>query len=267
MPVLFRARTDQGYIIKVLSDLLQNNIKVGCFVVDKTGIYFRMSDTHQRKCIDISLIGENFIAYEVNTTKKIFIGVNLIHLYKMLKPIKKKDSIEFIKESEDTDVLDIKQISNGSGKVTTSSLKIQNIQNLEIDVPNDYVNYIPIPSSEYQKMCKDMENISQTVQIKATEKSITFKADMTHVYARSIVFGEDVDGPEIYNQVFDTDELNNLKRISGLGITSGNIHIFCQKNRPVLLRTNIGTLGKINIYVKSKEQIENEKNLNNESDD
>jgi proliferating cell nuclear antigen PCNA len=267
MPVLFKARTDQGYIIKVLSDLLQNNIKMGCFVVDKSGIYFRMSDTHQRKCIDISLIGENFITYEVNTQKKIFIGVNLIHLYKMLKPIKKKDSIEFIKESEESDVLDIKQISSGSGKVTTSSLTIQNIQNLEIELPSDYTTYVPIPSSEYQKMCKDMENISQTVQIKATEKSITFKADMTHVYARSIVFGDDPDAPEIYNQIFDTEELNNLKRISGLGITSGNIHIFCQKNRPILLRTNIGTLGKINIYIKSKEQIENEKTASLESDE
>ena len=267
MPVLFKARTDQGYIIKVLSDLLQYNIKVGCFVIDKTGIYFRMSDTHQRKCIDISLIGENFITYEVNTPNKIFIGVNLIHLFKMLKPIKKKDSIEFIKDTEDSDILDIRQISSGSGKVTTSSLKIQNIQNLEIELPSDYVNYIPIPSSEYQKMCKDMENISQTVQIRATEKSITFKADMTHVYARSIVFGESPDSPEIYNQVFDTEELNNLKRISGLGVTSGNIHIFCQKNRPILLRTNIGTLGKINIYIKSKEQIENEKAESLENDD
>lgn len=262
MPNLFKARTDQGYIIKVLSDLLQNNIKVGCFVIDKTGIYFTMSDTHQRICIDFSLLGENFINYEVNSSKKIFIGVNLIHLYKMLKPIKKKDSIEFIKESEESEILDIRQISSGTGKVTTSSLKIQNIQNLEIELPSDYTNYVPIPSSEYQKMCKDMENISQTVQIRATDKSITFKADMTHVYARSIVFGDDAESKEIYSQTFDTEQLNNLKRISGLGITSGNIHIFCMNNRPILMRTNIGTLGKINIYVKSKEQIDNEKIVN-----
>ena len=259
MSVLFKARTDQGYIIKVLSDLLQNNIKIGCFEIDKTGIYFRMSDTHKCICIDFSLIGENFVTYEVNTLKKIFIGVNLIHLHKMLKPIKKKDSIEFIKEREESDELIIRQISNVSGKVTTSSLKIQTIQNLEIDLPTDYKNYVPIPSSEYQKMCKDMENISQTVQIRATEKSITFKADMTHVYTRSIVFGDETDNVDIYNQVFDTEQLNNLKRISGLGITSGNIHIFCTENHPILLRTNIGTLGKINIYIKSKEQIENEK--------
>jgi hypothetical protein len=107
-----------------------------------------------------------------------------------------------------------------------------------------------------------MENISQTVQIRATEKSITFKADMTHVYARSIVFGDDAESKEIYSQTFDTEQLNNLKRISGLGITSGNIHIFCMNNRPILMRTNIGTLGKINIYVKSKEQIDNEKIVN-----
>jgi proliferating cell nuclear antigen len=231
-------------------------------VIDKTGIYFTMSDTHQRICIDFSLLGENFINYEVNSSKKIFIGVNLIHLYKMLKPIKKKDSIEFIKESEESEILDIRQISSGTGKVTTSSLKIQNIQNLEIELPSDYTNYVPIPSSEYQKMCKDMENISQTVQIRATEKSITFKADMTHVYARSIVFGDDAESKEIYSQTFDTEQLNNLKRISGLGITSGNIHIFCMNNRPILMRTNIGTLGKINIYVKSKEQVDNEKIVN-----
>jgi hypothetical protein len=221
-----------------------------------------MSDTHQRICIDFSLLGENFINYEVNSSKKIFIGVNLIHLYKMLKPIKKKDSIEFIKESEESEILDIRQISSGTGKITTSSLKIQNIQNLEIELPSDYTNYVPIPSSEYQKMCKDMENISQTVQIRATEKSITFKADMTHVYARSIVFGDETESKEIYSQTFDTEQLNNLKRISGLGITSGNIHIFCMNNRPILMRTNIGTLGKINIYVKSKEQIDNEKIVN-----
>ena len=35
---LFRARTNEGYIIKVLSELLHNNIKVGCFEIDKNGI-------------------------------------------------------------------------------------------------------------------------------------------------------------------------------------------------------------------------------------
>ena len=260
---LFRARTSEGYIIKVLSELLQNNIKVGCFEIDKRGIFFRMMDTHRRLCIDFELLGENFTAYNINTNQKIFIGINLMHLRKMLKPVKKKDSMEFSKESETSDNLCIKIIPKETGKITTSYIKIQDIQNIDVDLPQGYENYISIPSSDYQKMCKDMESISQNINLKTTRSTIRFTADMSCVYSRSIIFGDGDDSNEdniIYNQHFESDQLNNLGRISGLGVSSGNnIQIFCKSNSPILFRTNIGTLGKINIYIKSKEQVETEK--------
>lgn len=261
--ILFRARTTEGYIIKVLSELLQNNIKVGCFEIDKRGIFFRMMDTHRRLCIDFELFGENFTSYTVNSDSKLFIGVNLMHLRKMLKPIKKKDSMEFSQEKDNTGNLCIRIIPKEGGKMTTSYIKIQDIQNIDLDLPAGYENYVSIPSSDYQKMCKDMESISQNINLKATQTTIRFTADMTCVYSRSILFGEGDDSDEskiIYDQHFESDQLNNLGRISGLGITSGNnIQIFCKSNLPILFRTNIGTLGKINIYIKSKEQVEKEK--------
>ena len=261
--LLFRARTSEGYIIKVLSELLQNNIKVGCFEIDKRGIFFRMMDTHRRLCIDFELLGENFSTYSVNTNQKIYIGINLMHLRKMLKPVKKKDSMEFSKESENSDNLCIKIIPKETGKITTSFIKIQDIQNIEVDLPVGYENYISIPSSDYQKMCKDMESISQNINLRTTKSTIRFTADMSCVYSRSIMFGEGDDSNEdsiSYNQHFESDQLNNLGRISGLGVSSGNnIQIFCKSNLPILFRTSVGTLGKINIYIKSKEQVETEK--------
>lgn len=263
---IFRARTSEGYIIKVLSELLQNNIKNGCFEIDRRGIFFRMMDTHRRLCIDFELLGENFSYYQVNTESKIFLGVNLMHLRKMLKPIKKKDSIEFRKESENSDTLCIKIIPKEGGKVTTSNIKIQNIQNIDLGLPEGYENYISIPSSDYQKMCKDMESISQNINIRATKNTIRFTADMSCVYSRSIIFGDGDDTDEkkiVYDQHFESEQMNNLGRISGLGMTAGNIiQIFCRQNLPILFRTNIGTLGKINIYIKSKEQVEKEKEIN-----
>ena len=35
MPCIFKAKTQEGYIIKVLGELLQHIIKTGCFVLDK----------------------------------------------------------------------------------------------------------------------------------------------------------------------------------------------------------------------------------------
>jgi proliferating cell nuclear antigen len=181
----------------------------------------------------------------------------------MLKPIKKKDSIELSKENETSENLCIKIIPKEGGKVTTSFIKIQDIQNIDLDLPDGYENYVSIPSSDYQKMCKDMESISQNISLRATKNTIRFTADMSCVYSRSIIFGEGEDSDEskiTYDQHFESDQLNNLGRISGLGITTGNnIQIFCKRNLPILFRTNVGTLGKINIYIKSKEQVEKEK--------
>ena len=50
MGKLFKAQTAEGYTIKVLADLLQNNIKTACLLVDSDGIRLTMHDSHRRVC-------------------------------------------------------------------------------------------------------------------------------------------------------------------------------------------------------------------------
>jgi proliferating cell nuclear antigen len=221
-----------------------------------------MTDTHYRICIDISLWGENFIIYNYEKEESLFVGVNLNHFKKMLKPIKKKDSVELIIDSEDMENLCIKIIPKEGSKVTTSFIKLQNIQNIDLELPLGYKDCVTIPALDYQKICKDMESISPSIEIKATDTTIRFTADMSCVYSRSIIFGEGSDEDEgriIYLQHFESDKLNNLGKISGLGASSSNhIQIYFDPKLPILFRTNVGTLGKINVYVKGKEQTEND---------
>jgi proliferating cell nuclear antigen len=222
-----------------------------------------MTDTHRILCIDIALHAENFDQFSVSlpsSESKIQFGINLAHLKKMLKPVKKKESIEFIKDSENNDELCIKISPKDSiGKTTMSYIKIQEIQIIDLSLPEGYDDYVSIPASDYQKMCKDMDSISQDIEIRATKTSIRFTSDMTGIYSRSILFGatDDDDDDEVYLQHFESEQLNNLGRISGLGVTpSSNIQVYTKKDMPILFKTNVGTLGKINIYIKSKEQTE-----------
>ena len=105
-----------------------------------------------------------------------------------------------------------------------------------------------------------MESISQSITIESNSNMIKFTSDMSGVYSRSILFGREDDTPIAYSQSFESGQLNNLGRISGLGAnTNSNIQIFTKEKLPILLRTNIGTLGKLNIYIKSREQVEAEK--------
>ena len=87
---------------------------------------------------------------------------------------------------------------------------------------------------------------------------------MTGIYSRSILFGTPLTNQEedvVYLQHFESERLSNLSRMSGLGTsTSSIIQVFSKTGLPILFKTNVGSLGKMRIFVKSKEQIESEKN-------
>ena len=54
-----------------------------------------------------------------------------------------------------------------------------------------------------------------------------------------------------YNQTFDTENLTTFIKLSGLG---NIIHIYPQEGLPLLIKSRVGNLGNISIYIKSKEQ-------------
>lgn len=257
MTVIFRAKSQDAYVLKILAELLSNNIKTGCFEVDIDGISLCMMDHHRRILIDLKLKAENFLIYKF-TSKKMFLGINLNHWHKMLKSIKKKDSIElFIDDSSLTD-LGIKVIPKENNRVTTSYVKIQSIQNLDIDIPTGYGKPIIISSSEYQKIVKDMGNIGNTMKVVSKNFSIEFSCNAGGILKRSVRFGEDANDEEDelgeeFIQDFNTEQLCRITKLSGL---STNIQIY--PGKPLLFKSNVGSIGNIAIYIKSKEQIESE---------
>ena len=70
--------------------------------------------------------------------------------------------------------LGIKVIPKENNRITTSYIKVQSIQNLDIEIPTGYNKSIIVTSSEYQKMCKDINNISSTINIRSKNFQIKF---------------------------------------------------------------------------------------------
>ena len=161
----FQAKCKNAYLIKLLAEVLNNNLKTGCFEFNKNGIYLKMMDDRKHILIDIALPKDQFYLYnyDFNTTQHI--GVNLCHLYKMIKSVKKKDTIEIFIDSEDLTDLGIKVTSNNSTRTSCSFIKIQSIQNLEIESPSGYSYTYLIPSSNFGKMCKEMYSIDSKIDI------------------------------------------------------------------------------------------------------
>ena len=122
-------------------------------------------------------------------------------------------------------------------------------------------------------MCKDMAHIGSAINVVAKNFHIKFRCNAGGVMKRNVEFGEMGDSDEDeqgdenfveYNQDFDTDQLSRITKMAGL---STNLQIYPKKGKPLLFKSAIGSLGKISIYIKSKDLIEKENNIVESDDD
>lgn len=261
---IFRCKTNDAYMIKILMEILHNNIKTGCFEISSDKIHFCMTDASRRTLLHFELYAKDFNIFQLNSDTPLKVGLNINHFYRMLKSIKKKDSmVLFIREDRPHE-LGIQIMPKEHTRLTISYIRVQNIQNLEILLPGPYVHSVLISSSEFSKMCKDMLSISNTLHVVSNVFHVRFVSHLGSVYSREVILGEtelenDSDHtsllPTIFEDDFETEQLSRIVKMSGLSPT---INIYSAKGLPILIRSRIGNLGFLSIYMKSRGQVEEE---------
>ena len=276
MTIIYSVSTNEAHRLKVLIEMFCHTIKLGCFELNDDGIFMRTTDNENRLLIDLGLKRENFKKYKC--TKTLYIGVNVIHLYKMLKSIKKKDAITMFIDDDRPNDLAIRVEQFDRINKTTSYIKIQNVQNIEVGIPTGYGHPIIIPSNNFQKLVKGLNNIYEQVDITSAHGWIRFLCDAGEVYSREVEFGEIEDDqdnikqldkklresgvvPESwYHHTFNTYQLVQLIKIAGL---SPNIQVYVNPELPLLFKLKVGSLGELSIYIKSIEQMNEDVDENN----
>jgi len=259
--LLFKAKTVEGFTIKSLIEVLQNILTDVCFVFDSTGITLLTVDNKVPPHLLVHLTLNSVAFDEYFCQKQISVGVNLAHMYKMLKTIKKKDHIQLYISKDEPGLLGIDTTQAETGQVSTSCIKIQKLSQVSAGIPNDYGHPIHISTSAYQKMCKDMQSISNTTFVYCKGNYLEFSCKVEGLYNRAIPFGdkEDLDDSDDYDyeDSFHTKTLGQLIKVCGL---NARMQIFpplpgLAYESPLKISINTGQLGKLEIYIKSISQI------------
>lgn len=261
---LFKAKTVEAYTIKSLSEVLQNILTDVCFSFDKDGIKLVTIDNKKpaQLLIHLKMDGELFDEYYCS--EAINVGINLQHLYKMLKSIKKKDIITLFIDENDKDTLGITTIQSDTGQPSTSRVKIQKLSQVETEIYTGYGHPVHIQTGTYQKMCKDMQSISNKITIYSKGSYLSFSCEVEGLYTREVPFGElDDDSTEDeYEDVFHTKALGQLIKVSGLNqrmrIYTPPPNPNIDAEIPLKISTDTGGLGTLDIYIKSIARMERE---------
>jgi len=256
--MLFKAKTNCAHTIKILTEILYNNVKNICLEISKDGIKIHAINSVRSILLDVELYANNFNVYKYKNSNPIYIGVIASHFYKMLKSIKKKDSLCLYIAQDKLYEICIQVTSNESERITSSSLNITEEQICIRDFPSGYKKSNLIQSNEFSKTIKDLQAIGKTIRIQKSN-FITFTATIEHLFKRTVAFGdkEDFDEDE-FDEIYYTELFSNIQKISSISKT---IHIYVSTGNPLLLKADIGTLGVLQIFIKSIKDVEHD-NLN-----
>lgn len=261
---LFRAKTKEAFVFKVLGELLSSTLKFSPFRITENGIYLRQTDIKREQLIDLFFNKDNFIVYKF--TQPMNFTVNAMNLYKMLKNIKKKDSVTIFIEESNPEKLGISVEHQDENNKICTYLKILHSHNMEnLDLPDGYGKPLIMNSKEFQKM-KNMHSISKNILVKSSSSFISFFCDGGELYSREICIGERNEDENInYEQNFFTQHLTILTKCAGLaGNGSGNIYIYTHEDLPLKINISLGNIGELHVYIKSLEMIE-EENIDKEN--
>ena len=217
---------------------------------EKGGIKIAATDSTKTLLINVKLEAKEFSKFYCKK-KVLDLGINLGQFHKLIKSLDKDDTLSMFVNEDDKQNLILK-VSNPEKKYeTTYKLKLMEINKTQYNIPpTAFDAIITFDTSEFHRICREMSQIAEHIEIKCTKKTVTYscKGDSaersttfyTDEKGAKIKFGEK--SPDIVQGIF---ELKNLVLFSKYSNLCGDIQIFMKNNYPLCIKYTVATLGRM----------------------
>jgi len=102
------------------------------------------------------------------------LGMNVDSLAKILKMCGPNDALK-LRCRPDADICTFMCETGDQDRISEFDLKLMNIESEHMEIPEQQYKVIAkLPSSEFQKICKDLKEFGETMQVQANKEGITF---------------------------------------------------------------------------------------------
>lgn len=166
-------RTVQAGAIKTLVEALKDLLTDTRVVFDLSGMKIVAMDNSHIVLVHLRLDANKFEHFYCS--QKTSIGINMLNLHKLVKTINSNDVLMMFIDRDDPNHLGIRIENVEKKSYTTFRLDLLDLDNQKIDVdPVDFQSVITMPSSDFQKICRDMNNIADKVEIKSFNSRVVF---------------------------------------------------------------------------------------------
>ena len=232
--------------------LLETNI-----TFQKSGMRIINMDKSHTILAHLFLSANNFEHYDCKK-EKIVIGVNMFHLFKLINTIDNDDTLTIYIENEDYNEGIVQhlglQFENGDIKqCKTQKLRLIEPDGEELEVPDvKFSSVLNMPSSDFQKIIRDLSCISDKLEIKSVGSELIFRC--SGQFAKCEVRRTESDGNMEFIQKQDSSKiiqgefsLKNLGYFIKCTNLCSQIEMYLENDLPLVVKYNVASLGEIKL--------------------
>lgn len=255
---ILNVKTVQASAFRVLVEALKEILTDANFEFDENGIKVMAMDSSHTVLVHLKLQSCNFEYYKLNRDK-VTIGVNMINLFKLIKTMGNNDTLSLFIEEDNESVLGIRLENNDKNTRTKYELNLMDLHEENIHCPPaEFESVITLPSVDFQKICRDMHNLADNIEIQSLGNQLIFRCNGDFA-SQETVIGEMGTGGMTFLKNDSPDEivqgifaLKHLVLFSKCTNLCANIELYLKNDYPLIIKYSVASLGEIKLCLAPK---------------
>jgi proliferating cell nuclear antigen len=254
------AQTSQVPNFKTLIAALKDILLETNMTFRPNGISVINMDKSHTILAHLFLDANKFQRYECHR-EKIIIGLNVLHLFRLIGDINHEDTLTICIDNEDysdgiVTHLTLKFENKQSNKCKKQRLRLIEPEQEELTYPSvNFSSIINLSSTDFQKIIRDLSCISDKVEIKTVGSELIFNC--TGQFANSEISRYEKEGEmksivnnssKIIQGVFSLKNLSYFIKCTNL---CPQVEIYLENDLPLVVKYNVSDLGEIKLCVSS----------------
>ena len=249
-------KTVQTNAMKQLFEALKDILTDANIEFSESGVKMVAMDSTKTVLVHLKLQSDKFDTFFCK--KKTIAGTSMPNLYKILKTINNDDTLTFRMDESDMNKISIILENGEKNKVTEYELNLMDLNEEEISVPpQEFDSIITMPSTEFQKICRDMSNLSDEIEIKSIGSQLIFSCKGDFANQKTVIgqtpagvnFKKYNDENAIIQGYYNLKHLVLFTKCTNL---CSSIEIYMKNNYPIVIIYSVGNLGKLKLALAPK---------------
>ena len=245
-------RTVQSSAIRVLIEALKEILTDTNLEFDSENIKVIAMDPSHTVLVHLLLNSNKFERYYC--PNKLLVGINTINLFKLIKALQNNDILTLFIEKNNTNQLGIRMENGEANQITQYKMNLMDLNQDNISIPPiEFESVITLPSNNFQKICRDMFNLSDNIEITTYGQQITFKckgdiADQETSIGQSQSSGMSLVKNENQNEIIQgMFSLKYLVLFTKCTNLSSSIELYLKNDYPLIIRYQVANLGEVKL--------------------